>query len=362
MINAAAILFFALVAQSTDQSVFSSAERFFLQNDFTRAKELIDSHSWADNSIWSKAGLIRELCDGGWNIACPAMTPSAFRPCSCFVTVSLKGVFNSGDSVRVFLPIPAELPWQVPSAAPEISITGISGAVETEQGWLSISGLADSSFEITVMQSLFVDPHGFAGIDAAGTAEAMVPFPGEDLFLDTFVNTDAFWIGEDIVYLESVRLAEGEPNPMRLVLRVINAYSAFYAAASPVNEQVLLLPASGLALQGDLQNSMGGASLGAAVLRRWQIPSIVVPGRWGSGTNPGFLLAVYVKPFGWMIVSPFPEGFTAMGSFDPPQLKSWFNGLSGVSFQAEYLGEDNFWHAIPLNAPGFSHSVEITIQ
>jgi len=362
MINAAALLFCTFVAQSGDQTVLSAAERFFLQSDFIRASELIDSHIWSEDSVWSRAGLIRELCDGGWNVACPLMASSGVHPGSCSVRVSLTGEFSPGDSVRVFLPIPAELPWQFPAGTPSISLTGINGEVGVFQGWLFVSGEAAGSFEVTLHQMVDMNPCGFAGIDAPGVSEAMVPFPGEDPFTDRCLDTEVFWAGTDPVYLESVRLAAGEPNPMRLIQRIISRSAALYEACLPVNEQVLLRPASALALDNNLQNSMGAASLGASVFRRWQIPALAVPGRFGSDGAPGFLLAAYIKPYGWMVVSPFPEGFTAMGSFDPPPMKSWFNGISGISFQAEYRGDDGFWHAVPVNAQEFSHSVEITVE
>lgn len=363
MINSiVTILLCTVAARSGDQTVLSTVERFFYRDDYRQAADMIDSHSWADISLWSKAGLIRELCDGGWSIDCPPMIPGNFHPFNSSVSIILSGVFTAGDSVRVMVPVPAGLPWQIPSGTPDISVTGISGSMETAHGWLLLEGTASGAFEITFLQQVSIDPPPFMGVDVPGSADAMVPFPGEDTYLDTCLNTDAFWSGEDAVYMESVRLAAGEPNPMRLVRRVIDAVSDYYAASTPVNEQVLLFPASRLALQGELLNSMGGASLGAAVLRRWQIPALVVPGRWGTTGSPGFLLTTYVKPFGWMIVSPCPPGFTALGSFEPPLLYSWFNGIAGITCQAEYLGDDGFWHAVPVDSPDFSHSVSILTQ
>ncbi|MCD4706176.1 MAG: hypothetical protein K8S62_00380 [Candidatus Sabulitectum sp.] len=363
MINSiATILFCTIAAQSGDQTVLSTAERFFYRHDYQQASDMIDSHSWTDNSFWSQAGLIRELCDGGWSIECPPMIPGNFHPLTSSVSIIVSGEFSTGDSVRVMVPIPAGLPWQIPSDTPDIAVTGISGSAETAHGWLLLEGRASGAFEIAVSQQVSIDPPPFAGVDVPGSADAMVPFPGEDTYLDTCLNTDAFWSGEDAVYMESVRLAAGEPNPMRLVRRVIDAVSDYYTGSIPVNEQVLLYPSSMMALQGELFNSMGGASLGAAVLRRWQIPALVVPGRWGTTGSPGFLLAAYVKPFGWMIVSPCPRGFTALGSFESPLLYSWFNGIGGITFQAEYLGSDGFWHAVPVDSPEFAHTVEILTQ
>ncbi len=356
------ILLCTFVAQGDDQTVLSTSERFFYRHDYQQAADMIDAHNWSNSSLWSKAGLIRELCDGGWSIECPRMIPGNFHPLISFVSIVVGGEFSTGDSVRVIVPIPAGLPWQIPSGTPDIAVTGISGSVETAHGWLLLEGTASGAFEVTVSQQVEIDPQAFAGTNVPGSADAMVPFPGEDAYLDMCLNTDVFWCGEDAVYMESARLAAGEPNPMRLVQRVIDAVSDYYTASTPLNEQVLLYPSSGLTLQGELLNSMGGASLGAAVLRRWQIPALVVPGRWEETGSPGFLLAAYVKPFGWMVVSPCPRGFTALGSFDLPLMKSWFNGLAGITFQAEYLGSDGFWHAVPVNSPEFTHSVEILIR
>ncbi|MCP4647983.1 MAG: hypothetical protein GY852_09680, partial [bacterium] len=168
-----------------------------------------------------------------------------------------------------------------------------------------------------------------------------------------------FWAGGDDVYLESTILAAGEPNPMRLIDRVITTVSVYYSHSEGISERVLLNPASEMALDGGMSNSFGGAALGAAILRRWQIPALVVPGNWSEEGYPGFLLATYVKPFGWMIISPYPRHFVALGSYDPPDSRGWFNGVAGISFQAEFLGSDSLWHAIPVNSPEFTHTVEI---
>lgn len=362
MINfIATILLCTFAAQSGDQTVLSTAERFFFRDDLQQAAALIDSHTWANESLWSRAGLLRELCDHGFSIDCPIMNQYASQQFNSSVSVSLTGEFQSGDSVRIFLPVPAELPWQTFTGTADISVSGIEGAFNTEGGWFVLQGRSSGSFEISVSQQVSVDPTIFPGANAHGSAEAMVPFPGEDPFLDRCLDTEVFWAGGDAVHMESSLLAAGEPNPMVLVERVIAAVSVFYRNSNSVVEQILLHPVSELTLQGEMQNSLGGASLGAAVLRRWQIPAIVVSGRWAETGSTGFLLAAYVKPFGWMIISPFPHGFTAMGSFDPPLVRSWFNGLSGITFHAEYMESDGLWHAIPVESPEFTHNVEILI-
>ncbi len=357
----ATVLLCTFAAQSGDQTVLSTAERFFLRDDFQQAADMIDSHTWTNESLWSRAGLLRELCDGGFSIECPVMNQYASQQFNTSVSVVFTGEFQAGDSVRILLPVPVELPWQSFTETADISFSGIEGAFDIEGGWLVLQGRSSGSFEIRVSQQVSIDPTMFPGTSAPGSAEAMVPFPGEDPFLDRCLDTEVFWAGGDAVYRESSILAAGEPNPMVLVARVIDAISVFYRNSNAVVEQILLYPISELTLQNDMQNSPGGASLGAAVLRRWQIPALVVPGRWEETGSAGFLLAAYVKPFGWMVISPFPRGFTAMGSFDPPAVHSWFNGLSGITFHAEYLESYGLWHAIPVDSPEFTHNVEILI-
>ncbi|MCK5841682.1 MAG: hypothetical protein KAH31_05920 [Candidatus Sabulitectum sp.] len=362
MINSiATVLLCTFAAQSGDQTVLSTAERFFFRDDFQQAAALIDSHTWVNESLWSRAGLFRELCDEGFSIECPVMNQYASQQFNTSVSILLTGEFQTGDSVRIILPVAVELPWQTFAETADVSFSGIEGAFNTEGGWLVLQGRSSGFFEISVSQQVSIDPTTFPGVISPGSEEAMVPYPGEDSFLDRCLDTDVFWAGGDALHLESSLLAAGEPNPMVLVARVIDAVSVFYRNSNSVVEQILLYPVSELTLQNQMQNSLGGASLGAAVLRRWQIPALVVPGRWGEQGSSGFLLAAYVKPFGWMVISPFPQGFTAMGSFDPPAVHSWFNGLSGITFHAEYLGSDGLWHAIPVESSEFTHNVEILI-
>ncbi len=363
MINSiATILLCTFAAQSGDQTVLATAERLFYNGDFQQAADMIDSRSWIDNSLWSKAGLIRELCNGGWSVLYPALPQGSLQPFNSMVSISLSGEFQRGDSVRVLIPIPVELPWQFPLESPDINVTGISGSVEASQGWLILEGVSEGVFEVSLSQTVSVIPSGFVGVDTSGSSEAMVPFPGEDPFLDRCLDTDVFWVGGDAIYMKSAVLAAGEPNPIRLVNRIIDAVSVFYGNSDPVTEQVLLKPVSELAIRDEMFNSMSGAALGAAILRRWQIPALVVPGYWSDPGARGFLLATFVKPFGWMVISPWPDGFTALGGFDPPHMRSWFNGIAGITFQAEYLGSNGFWYAVPVDSPEFSHSVEILIQ
>ena len=351
------------LAASGDQTVLATAERFFYREDFQQASELIDLHVWMDNSLWKQAGLIRELCSSGLSIECSALPETDINPVSNSISVRLSGEFQSGDSVRIILPVPAELPWQQLDTTPYISFSGFSiGTEEESNGWLTITGRSTGLFEIELTRSVVVNPPLFPGSDAAGIDDATLPFPGEDPFLDSCLSTDLFWVGGDIVYLESVALATAEPNPMRLVERVISSIAPYFSSSSDFTNQILVRPVSEMTLEGEMSNSLGAASLGAALLRRLQIPAIVVPGYWGVDGSPGFLLATYVKPFGWMVISPYPAGFTATGSFDPPECNSWFNGIPGITFHAEYLGNDGFWHAVRVDSPEFTYSVEILTQ
>ncbi len=356
------ILLCTSASESTDQTVLSTAERLFFQDDFQQCAEMIDLHSWTDGALWSRAGLIRELCDTEWRVECPVMTADGYSPYTSTVNISVSGELSPGDSVRVVVPVPAELPWQTPSGDASVLFTGISGSSEVSDGWLTVEGVSEGTFAVVFNQQVVVDPPPWPGVHASGYEEAMVPFPGEDPFLDSCLSTDVFWAGGDAVYMASVMLAAGVPNPMELVEVVIDFISDYYRDTFPATQQILVYPASELAIQNKMFNSFTGAAAGAAFLRRWQIPAMAVPGYWDGTGYSGFVLACYIKPFGWMIVSPLPGGFTATGSMEPPAVRSWFNGLPGISCYAEYLDEDDLWHAIPANSPEFSCSVEISSQ
>ena len=363
MINSiATILFCIIAADSSDQTVLSAAERFFFRNDYQQAAEMIDGCEWSDQLLWSRAGLLRDLCDGGWSRDCPVMDQGIFQPFNTGVNIFLRGEFQQGDSVRIVIPIPTVLPWQTPLGTAEIEITGITGSSSISNEWFELTGISEGPFEITFSQDVAVVPPSFNIAAMSSIDEAMVPFPGEDPFLDSCLGTEAFWAGEDPVYMRASVLAANEPNPVRLLERAREEISTRYSSSDPLTEQILLSPLSELALQGDVMNSASAASLGAALLRRWQIPSIAVPGRMFGSDCIGFLLAAYVKPFGWMVISPYPSGFTAFGSFDPPTMRGWFNGVAGISFQAEHRTDNGLWHAVPIDSPSFSYTVEISIK
>lgn len=363
MINLiATILFCLFTVDSGNQTVLSAAERFFYRNDFQQAAEMIDGFEWSDQILWSKAGFLRELCDEGWSFDCPVMPQGNFLPFNTSVRISLSGEFQPGDSVRVVIPVPSALPWQTPEISPEISVAGIAGTLTISNGWFELTGVSEGAFEIGFSQDVAVVPPSFNVSAMSSIEEAMVPFPGEDLFLDSCLDTEVFWAGDDPVYMKASVLAANEPNPVRLLERVMEEVSVFYSSAAPLTEQILLYPLSELALQGEIMNSASAASLGAAVLRRWQIPSIAVPGRMAGSGDIGFLLAAYVKPFGWMVISPYPSGFTALGSIDPPIMRGWFNGISGITFQAESQAGNGLWYSVHVNSHSFSHTVQIDIR
>ncbi len=363
MINSiVTILFCLLVADSSNQTVLSAAERFFFRNDYQQAAEMIDGCEWSDQLLWNRAGLLRDLCDGGWSMDCPLMGLGSFQPFKTSVSIHFSGEFQPGDSVSIVLPIPSVLPWQTAEGPPEIEIVGISGSSSISNGWLELNGVSEGAFEIEFSQDVSVIPFSFTISTLSSTDEAMVPFPGEDPFLDSCLDTEVFWAGDDPVYIKATVLAANEPNPVRLLGRVMDEISILYSSATPLTEQILFFPLSELALRGEIMNSASAASLGAALLRRLQIPSLVVPGRMIGNGDIGFLLAAYVKPFEWMVVSPYPLGFTSFGSLHPPIMKSWFNGVSGITFHAEYLADNGLWHSIPFNSPSFTHTVEISIR
>jgi len=355
-------LIVCLFADSSDPTVLSTVERFFYRGDFEQAAEMIEANQWTDKSLWSEAGLLLELCGPGFLVPVSSISGDAFYSQSSIVSMSFSGLFQTDDSIRVILPVPTELPWQTFVGQPEIEVSGFDGEVVQSNGWLSLYGLPTDSIQVFLIQQVNMSPSGYPGIDAPGSSEAMVPFPGESDLFDKCLKTETFWFGDDQVYREAVRLASGEPNPMRLLQRVVTYVATYFSGTDAISDNILLTSISELALAGELTNSLGGASLGASILRNWQIPAMVVPGRFEQGREFGFLLASYVKPFGWMIVSPYPAGFVSTGNFVLPEKASWFNGIPGVSFQAEYLGEDNLWYAIPINSADFVYKVEMELQ
>ncbi len=355
-------LIVCLFGETSDQTVLATVERFFYRGDFEQAAEMIEANQWTDESLWSEAGLLLELCGPGFSVPISVISGDAFYPQSSIVSMSFSGLFQTEDSIRIILPIPSELPWQTFAAPPELEVSGFDGEVVQNKGWLILSGLPLDSVQISFRQQVNMSPSGYPEPSTPGFSEAMVPFPGESSLFDSCLETEYFWLGGDKVYMESVRLASGEPNPMRLLQRVVTYIVSYFSGTDMISDNILLTPVSELALSGELTNSLGGASLGVSILRSWQIPAMVVPGRFGQGREFGFLLASYVKPFGWMIVSPYPAGFVSTGSFVLPEKASWFNGIPGVAFQAEYLGEDNLWHAIPINSADFVYKVKMELQ
>ncbi len=212
--------------------------------------------------------------------------------------------------------------------------------------------------EVVISHGVSVSYMPFQGREAPGIEEAMVYFPGEDPFMDSCMDTSVFWSGGDMVYMESVRLARGEPNPMRLAALLKDHLEGFFHGSDPVNESILLTPAATLALEGELNNSVGGGFLGAAILRNWQIPSLAVPGRFGGGQHAGCALFVNVVPFGWMALSPVPPDFIAIGAAEPPEARSWHSGVPGITVYAELKRDNGFWSAVPAGSSIIQYSVD----
>lgn len=344
-----------------DALVLATSERLFLNGNPEAAAEMISSHSWFPDSIWSRAGLILELCRGGFSHPMPPMVDSGAGGFSALVETRVRGSFTPGDSLRLLVPVPAELPWQQTSVAQGADVRGLSGLSSSHPGWLVVEGVVTGGVEVSVSHRVSASSIPFQGREAPGVEEAMVYFPGEDPFMDSCMDTSVFWSGGDMVYMESVRLARGEPNPMMLAALLKDHLEGFFHGSAPVEETILLTPAATLALRGELNNSAGGAFLGAAILRNWQIPSLPVPGRFSGGQDAGCALLVNVVPFGWMALSPLPAGFTAMGTAEPPEARSWHSGVPGLTVYAESKGEDGFWTAVPAGSTDMHYSVDFSL-
>lgn len=344
-----------------DALVLATSERLFLNGNPEAAAEMISSHSWSPDSIWSRAGLILELCRGGFSHPMPPMVDSGAGGFSAMVETRVRGSFAPGDSIRLLVPVPAELPWQQTAVAQSADVRGLSGASSSRPGWLVVEGVAAGEVEVAISHEVSVSSTPFHGTEAPGIEEAMVYFPGEDPFMDSCLDTFVFWAGGYMVYMESVQLARAEPNPMRLAAVLRNYLNGFFQGSAPVEETILLTPAATLALGEGLKNSAGGAFLGAAILRNWQIPALPVPGRFAEGQGTGYALFMNVKPFGWMAISPLPAGFTAMGTAEPPEVSSWHSGVPGLTVYAESKGEDGFWTAVPAGSTDMHYSVDVSL-
>lgn len=354
------LLLLFLICQTGDETVLSTAERLFHSGSLDAASEMISSHQWSSDSLWSRAGLIRELC-----IDCFSMTPDPIQGESvydyqCMVRVGINCSFNPGDSLRLLVPVPSELPWQTLSDDPEISVNGIQEYHFLTSGWLLIEGVSQgdisADFSVPVRASCGV----FTGSEVAGVEDAMVCFPGEDPFMDSCLDRSVFWSGGDRVYLESVSLAAGEPNPMRLLDRVRDRVTGFSMGTVPLDQSILLVPAAELALEGKMNNSAGGVILAAALLRRWQIPAMAAPGRFDGGLSAAYVLFVHVKPFGWMTLSPVPGDFVAFGTPEPPPVRSWPWGVPGLTVFAEYQNSDSFWSSLSPDSIGLTYTVDFS--
>lgn len=354
------IILLFLFCQTGDETVLATAERLFHSGNTETAAEMITSHEWSSDSLWSRAGLLRDLCTESFNVVLEPFQGESVYEYQGMVQVEIHAIFNPGDSLRLIVPVPAELPWQTFTDEPEITVSGIQGNHELCAGWLLIEGVpqgeVSAEFSVPVEASCMV----FNGSEVAGTEDAMVFFPGEDPFMDTCLDEMVFWSGGDRIYLESVRLARAEPNPMRLLDRVRERIAGFSMGTDPVNQHILLVPAAELALEDNMDNSAGGVLLAAAILRRWQIPALAVPGRFNGGTSAAYVLFVHVKPFGWMVLSPVPGDFTAFGASEHPEIRSWPWGVPGLTVYAETRSSETLWHSVPSDSSGIEYTVRTT--
>ena len=319
---------------------------------------MISSHQWTSDSLWSRAGLLGELSVNGYSVETDPIQGDAVYDVQGVVRVEISCSFSPGDSLRLFVPVPSDLPWQVLTGDPEVSLTGLQEYSIFSSGWLLLEGISQgeisSVFSVPVRASCGV----FNGSEVPGVEDAMVCFPGEDTFMDSCLDQNVFWSGGDRVYLESVSLARGEPNPMRLLERARNRIAGVCSGSDPVDQSILIVPGAELALQGKMDNSVGGVLLAAAILRRWQIPAVAAPGRFNGGVSAGYVLFVHVKPFGWMTLSPVPGDFIAFGTSEPPPVRSWPWGVPGLTVYAESQNSSSFWRSLSRDSLGLTYTVD----
>jgi len=351
------LLLLFLICQTGDETVLSTAERLFHSGSLDAASEMISSHRWSSDSLWSRAGLIRELTIHGFSMTPDAIQGESVYDYQCTVRIGIDCFFNPGDSLRLFIPVPSEFPWQTLSGDPEISVSGIQEYHVLSSGWLFIEGVSEGDVSAVYSVPVRASCGVYNSSEVPGAEDAMVCFPGEDPFIDSCLDQGVFWSGGDRVYLESVSLARGEPNPMRLLGRVRDRISGFCSGNDPVDQSILLVPTAELALDDKMNNSAGGVLLAAAILRRWQIPAMAAPGRFDGGLSAAYVLFAHVKPFGWMVLSPVPGDFIAFGTPELPPVRSWPWGVPGLTVFAESQNSDSLWSALPLDSIGLTYTV-----
>lgn len=328
--------------------------------DREAALQMIESIPWTVDSLWSRAGLIGQLCTDSFSVELPAMTSASAGNRRFEIHIKYRLFVPGADSVRILLPVPQELPWQYSSGDIDMEVNGLNGDSRTYPGWLEFSGIQEDTVTVFLSGLVTTVNNPYPGANVTGVEDAMVCYPGEDPFIDSCLDLLEGWTGGDRIYVESVTLARGEPNPMRLAERVLDRISEEFSVPGEIDERILLTPESELALQGELSGSAAGAFLGAAIIRRWQIPALPVTGAYNGGSSSGYALYLHVKPFQWMSLSPVPEDFVALGSVSAPEMRSWPWGVPGLAAIAEYRGEDCRWHAVTADLSFSFFSVRIS--
>ncbi len=352
------LILFILLCQPGEETAAATAERLFHQGSRDMASDLVNSTDWETQELWNRAGLILELCGEGFSmeLAVPSDSPASVFSGEYRAEASCST--GTGDSLRLAVPVPSSLPWQS-AGVPSVSIEGLEGSYAEESGWVIIEGLSSGLVSVGISVEFCREVESFPGREAPGAADALLAYPGEDPFLDRCLELGGPSSRDDGIYLESVSLARGEPNPIGLVERCISRISPLIQGRMPVDWRILDSHPGVIALNGSLENSAGAVYLGVSILRRWGIPSYAAPGRFSGGSAACFALFAHVKPFGWMALTPVPGDFAILGTQFHPPMSSWPSGVPGLTVYGETKPSGGLWRAIPAGSYALRQTVEI---
>jgi len=347
-----------LLCQSGDETAAATAERLFHQGSWDMASDLVNSTDWKTQELWNRAGLILELCGEGFSfeLAVPPERPATLFSGDYRAEVSCSTGY--GDSLRLAVPIPSSLPWQS-ADTPRVSMEGLEGSFAEDSGWVIIEGLSSGLVSVSIAAEFRREAESFPGREATGADDALLAYPGEDPFLDRCLELGGPSSRDDGIYLESVSLARGEPNPMGLVERCVSRISPLIQGRMPVDWRILDSHPAVMALEGSLDNSAGAVYLGVSILRRWGIPAYAAPGRFAEGSEGCFVLFAHVKPFGWMALTPVPGDLAVLGTQFHPPVSSWPSGVPGLTVYGETKPSGGLWSAIPAGSHTLRQTVEI---
>ncbi len=348
-----------LLCQSGEETAAATAERLFHQGSIDMAADLVNSTGWETQELWNRAGLILEMCGEGFSVELSVPTDPSVEAFSGEYRVEAACSTCSGDSLRLAVPVPSSLPWQT-AEAPRVFIQGLEGGFTGDSGWVVIEGVSSGLVSVVISAEFRRESEGFPGREAAGADDALLAYPGEDPFLDRCLWPGGPASEHDGIYLESVTLARGEPNPMGLLERCQARISPLIQGSMPVDWRILDSHPAVLALEGSMDNSAGAVYLGVSILRRWGIPAYAAPGRFAEGSQGCFVLFAHVKPFGWMALTPVPGDFVVLGSQYHPRMRSWPSGVPGLTAYGETRSPDGLWSAIPAGSGTARQTVEIT--